>query len=297
MRKLLLILALMLLPIPAFAANTVYTGSLVVPTTGSITQSSGGTGCVIATLGIYSIGNCPAGTAAFSAGTNITITGSNPYTISAPNVLPLTGGTLSGALTVNAAVTATGVTSSGNLTSQGGSGSSCNLQGSEFKNTATSGGDWYVYTGNACTYDASLYWRTQSNNVVQMKLDGSGNLTLTNQVTATQFNISSKRAWKQDIQPLSFDALDMLHHTCWSAYRYRPGHGDPTQTHIGFVADCAPSLLSGKAHDHYDVEAVATTDALAILQLDAQIKVLYACILTLLVLVVLIAMVAFAKRA
>jgi hypothetical protein len=202
--------------------------------------------------------------------------------IGCPTCFTTTGGTITGATTFSGTVTVNGaVTSAGNLTtsaallSSGGSGTSCNLQGTEFKNAANSGGDWYLYTGNACTYTSSLYFRWQPTTTVALQLDSGGNATFLGQVTATQYNVGSKRAWKQDIQPLSFDALQVLHDTDFAAFRYRRGHGNPQATHIGIIADDSPSVLSGKNHDHLDIEALATVDAKAILELHQQVTDLF----------------------
>jgi hypothetical protein len=74
---------------------------------------------------------------------------------------------------------------------------------------------------------------------------------------------------------LSFDALQVLHDTDFAAFRYRRGHGNPQAPHIGIIADDSPSVLSGKNHDHLDIEALATVDAKAILELHQQVTNLF----------------------
>jgi hypothetical protein len=94
-------------------------------------------------------------------------------------------------------------------------------------------------------------------------------------VTASNFFTGSKRAYKQDIQPLSLDALQVLRDADWASYRYKPKYGDPRLPHIGIIADDSPSVLSGKNHDHLDIEALATVDAKAILELHQQVTDLF----------------------
>jgi hypothetical protein len=253
-------------------------------------MTGGGSGCILSnSSGQLYIAACPQGTAAFSGSAPITITGSGPYTIACATCFTTSGGTVTGATTFSAATTfQAAVTHQANDNIANGYG--LYITGPSYT------GELQPTASSVGTVTGELFGIFNSGTGLEVAFDHSGNIGTAGQVTATQFNISSKRSYKQDIQPLSVDALEVLRNICWSSYKYRPGHGDPTQTHIGFIADCAPSIVSGTNHDHFDVEAVATIDGVAVLELQKQICVLYGCVLTLLIITCVLGVVALAKR-
>jgi hypothetical protein len=73
---------------------------------------------------------------------------------------------------------------------------------------------------------------------------------------------------------LSLDALQVLHDTNFVSFRYKRPYGDPSQTHIGFIADDTPSILSGPRHDHFEAASLAVVEGEAILQLDQRVQTL-----------------------
>lgn len=270
MRRILLVfLVLAVLPTVALAGTPLYTGSVSIPTTGQLTLLSGGTGCALITLGILSPGACPTGTTGIVAGTNITLTGSNPYTINCPLCFQTTGGTVSGATTFSALATFSAATTSQQY--QIGTAASAPYA-YEFPDASARQVGLGYNCGTVNGITAAEFSVDVATLGCLVAVDASGNIGTLGQVTATQFNISSLRAYKKDIAPLHLNALSILERTCWSSYRYRRSFiGNATGPHIGFIADCAPSILSGAAHDHFDLEAVSTVDSLAILQLSARV--------------------------
>ena len=278
MRKFFIALALLLLPVPALAASTVYYGSLTVPTGGNITWGAGGTGCVLSTLGIFSVGNCPAGTAAFTAGSNITITGSNPYTIACPNCFQTTGGTVSGATTF-----------ASQLTLSGGATSSMAI--------SIPNGAYAFISGASGSYTASGYWigngastysklNTTSSTLCSGTVAGSGlaltvgsSLTTTidssgNLCTIGTIYYTSARKDKYDIHTAGIDGLRALAGADFNlAWKYRYPYGDPRQVHYGPMADNLPSYISGPHHDRIDLQALVVTEGVAIQQLASEVAV------------------------
>jgi hypothetical protein len=281
--------------LPAQAGIPIYSGNLQVQNGANLTFLNGASGCLLVNNGTVYTAACPIGTVAFSASSPFTVTGVGPYVIGCPTCFTTTGGTITGATIFStgttfqtAATFQNGLSSSaGGIFSEAGypslanafswhSGGAGNVSGIGASATATVqsvGGSLFVI-GDGTTHDLSM--------------NTSGDMGVRGQVSATQFNVLSKRAYKFDIQPLSFDALQVLHHTNFEAFRYRPGHGDPRLPHIGIIADDSPSVLSGEKHDHLDIEALATVDGAAILQLDAQMQVLYILIATLTILVLML---------
>lgn len=100
----------------------------------------------------------------------------------------------------------------------------------------------------------------------------AGALGVAGTVTASNFFTGSRREWKTDIHSLrGVDALDVLARTDWASFRYRATHGDPNIIETGFIANDTPAVLSGGCHCHFNAQAVATYDALAILQLQHEV--------------------------
>lgn len=276
MRRLLLALALVLVPLPAFAATTVYTGSLVVPTGGTITQSSGGTGCVLATLGIYSIGNCPVGTASFVAGTNITITGSNPYTIACPLCFLTTGGMISGAVTFSNPTTFNALPTS-----------SVGLTNTSTSIPVTSGASGVYSKGFAIGNGASsfTYLGTTASTLATCNIPGSAlavtvGSTLTTTIDASgnictigTMYYTSARFTKQNIRAGGFNGLQVVRAVNADlAWEYQAKYGDSHQTRYGPMADDLPSYISGPKHERIDLEAVVWTEWDAIARLDSEVQ-------------------------
>lgn len=270
----------------AHAGTPVYAGNLQVTNGANLTFLSGGSGCMLVAGGVAYIAACPVGTVAFSAAAPFTVTGVGPYVIGCPTCFTTTGGTITGATTFSNTVGMSGVlTESAKANFSGGAdgGGLVNIGTSAANNSDA------IHIGSTCATTNRTDLGTNSaisvNGIAGSALliyctsglsafDTSGNLGILGQMTASQFNVSSKRADKQDIQPLSLDALQVLHHTDWAAYRYKSEFGDPSIPHIGFIADDTPSVLSGKNHDHNDIEALATIDAQAVLQLESEVRVL-----------------------
>ncbi len=103
-------------------------------------------------------------------------------------------------------------------------------------------------------------------------VDNSSNVGVGGSVYASNFLFPSRREWKHDIMPITFDPLDVLMKTDFKQYRYRKGYGDGGKTErYGFIANDTPSVLSGAHHDHFDAAALSTVDALAILKEQREI--------------------------
>jgi hypothetical protein len=111
----------------------------------------------------------------------------------------------------------------------------------------------------------------------RMAMSTGGDMGVTGNVTAANFFNGSRRAFKTDIKVLAYDnifgmdALGILASTDWVSYRYKPQYGDPNDTKIGFVADDTSPVLSGPKQNHFDAGALATVDALAIMQTNNRI--------------------------
>jgi hypothetical protein len=278
-----------LLPVlPAQAGIPIYSGNLQVQNGANLTFLNGASGCLLVNNGTVYTAACPIGTVAFSASSPFTVTGVGPYVIGCPTCFTTTGGTITGATTFSGTVTVgallTQSSTNGTISFPGGSNSELKVvnfgspnAGLELQNTATGGGHASLFVGDSTNGFSNMFFVYDygtSTRPFSVAL-ATGNATFLGQVTATQYNVGSKRAWKQDIQPLSFDALQVLHNTDFAAFRYRRGHGNPQAPHIGIIADDSPSVLSGKNHDHLDIEALATVDAKAILELHQQVTNLF----------------------
>lgn len=292
----------MLMPaLPVDAGTPTYAGNLQVMNGASLTYANGASGCLLAVSGVVTVMPCPVGTVAFSASSPFTVTGSGPYVIGCPTCYTTAGGTITGAVTLSSTLAVTGaVTLSAGLTTPG-LVTVNNTYGStdalKFK-SGTSSTYTSITSGTATVNGVAgtLLALTNTGTTDLINFDASGNVGTLGTVTATNFFSSSKRSHKQDIQPLSFDALQVLRDTDWASFRYLPKWGDPKQTHIGFIADDTPSVLSGPLHDHFDAQALATVDAQAILQLERDVQVLWICCALLAVLLVIVLGVALMKR-
>jgi hypothetical protein len=94
-------------------------------------------------------------------------------------------------------------------------------------------------------------------------------------LTAEGFYSLSRREYKQDITPIGYDGLDLLHRADWACWRYLPKYGDPTNRVCGYIANDSPEEIAGTKHDHSDALALSVVDAQAILQLEGQVHLLY----------------------
>jgi hypothetical protein len=133
----------------------------------------------------------------------------------------------------------------------------------------TSGG----ITSNTLTGAASnvpLVFFPGAGSAAKMNLQPSGNLGVSGSVTATAFTQSSARSLKRDIHPLAQDPLSVVASVkpMWWNYKTEPKSALP---HLGLIADDTSDVISGSKHDHYDIGALAVTDAGAINELRARL--------------------------
>lgn len=290
--------------LPVQAATPLYAGNLQVMAGANLQFLGLGAGCVLTDAnGKAFIAACPTGTVAFSAAAPFTISGSSPYIIGCPTCFTTAGGTITGATVINAATTigaqlnvSSGIhVTAGGITSDTGYPSVVNALRWD---SGGSGGMSGIGASGSLVIQgvtASLF-QIGDNSNNDLAMDISGNMGVRGNVTAPTFFSTSLRSHKQDIQPLSLDALQVLHDTDWASFRYLKKYGDPHQAHIGFIADDTPSVLSGPKHDHFDAQALATVDAQAILQLDKDIQVLWVCCAFLAMLLVVVLGVALMKK-
>jgi hypothetical protein len=111
-------------------------------------------------------------------------------------------------------------------------------------------------------------WRFLVNGAtVKFQIDVSGNTTAAGSSTATGFFVSSARAMKKNIKPISFDALAAIKKAEIVEYVYRKGNGEKK---LGFIADDVPDELS-PTHDSFDTTRVLSAALRAIQQLEARI--------------------------
>jgi hypothetical protein len=123
---------------------------------------------------------------------------------------------------------------------------------------------------NGSSQNCPVYWYTAGTGSASVAhLDNAGNFTAANYFTG------SRREWKYDIRPLDVDAVRALEHLAIRRYRCRTKQCGPYgMRKIGYIANDAPSDLSGPNHDHADPMALATYDAAAIVQQAAEIRAL-----------------------
>jgi hypothetical protein len=113
-------------------------------------------------------------------------------------------------------------------------------------------------------------------------LDDSGNLT------ATNFINGSRREWKKNITPYTFDAISLLQHTDFAEYDCKDPRCGPTGMHkVGIIANDSPEQIAGKNHDHYDGFAMAAIDGRAIVELTNEVNSLRIAVGSLLIAMVL----------
>lgn len=302
----LLALVGILLPVlPAQAAAPVYAGNLQVVNGANLSFLSGGSGCLLVQNGVAYIAACPVGTVAFSAASPFTVTGTGPYVIGCPTCFTTSGGTVTGATSFSNGITVTGNSSFASplaagtaattaYTLIGGVSQITNKNANtplalQFANNSSSTSSTYIGSNSVNTvqsYPCNVLAIGNYGFAPDICVDNAGHVSTGDSIYAANFFVPSKRAYKYDIQPLSVDALQVLHDADLATFRYRPGHGDPRLPHVGIIADDSPSILSGEKHDHLDIEALATVDAKAILQLDTQIQVLYVILGALMLLVI-----------
>ena len=297
-RKLLAMLVLAFIPHLVMAAAPTYTGNVNIPVGGNLTLLSGGTGCALVTLGQVSGGICPAGTAVFSAGTNITITGSNPYTINCPNCAQLTNTpqTFAGTLTFSNTTTFSSL-----LTGTAGatfSSSSVPVKVGA-SGAYTSGGVALGTTGGFAqltTTSSSIATCAIVGNELALQnpagslvdtFDTSGNLCS----LGTQYYVSSKSE-KRDIRPAWINGLLTIDRADFNlSWEYKRALGVGDQVHYGPMAESLPTFISGPNHGRIDIQALLTTEAVAIQELSALVAMLFVWCLAL-----TIALVRFARR-
>lgn len=284
-----------LAPLPAEAATTVYTGSLVVPVGNSITLTGAAAGCALVnSSSIVYQGSCPVGTAAFSGTSPIVITGTNPYTISCPTCLSTAGGTVSGNVTFSGTTTFSGAATFNTLPT-----STVGITNSSTSVAITSGASGSYSAGFKIGSGAGGFTQLSTTNTAlgtcgvagtALAISASGTLVTTDDTSGNLCTIgaiyyTSARDTKQNIRRAGIDGLAVLRGADFDlAWEYLPQYGDPHQTRYGPMADDLPSYISGPKHDRVDLEALVVTEGIAIKQLDAREKELSAAVLLLLIL-------------
>jgi hypothetical protein len=92
---------------------------------------------------------------------------------------------------------------------------------------------------------------TSSNTVSTLvKRDSSGNFTA-GAITATSFNATSKRIYKENISHYNKSSFEILNQVDVVTFNYKNDLNK--EVRIGFIADDTPSELSGKDHDKMDL--------------------------------------------
>lgn len=278
MKRILFALLLAFMPTLALAGTPSYTGNVNIPASGSLKLLAGGTGCALVTLGAVSAGNCPVGTAVFAAGTNITITGSNPYTINCPNCAQTTGATFTGAVTFSSTATFNALlTASAGITSSSTSvpitiGTTGNYSpGIKF---GTAGGFSTLATSasslGTCNISASGMGLFNISGVLIDAWDLAGN-----QCSSGTIYYTSSRYTKQNIHAADIDGLAVFRDVNFNlAWEYLPKYGDPHQVRYGPMAEDLPAFISGPKRDRIDLEALVVAEGVAIHQLDVEQTIL-----------------------
>lgn len=79
----------------------------------------------------------------------------------------------------------------------------------------------------------------------------AGGVGVGGQVTAESFNAGSLRSLKNDIEPFSKNALDIINTVDVASFTYKDD--EEKNYHVGFIADDTHEILAGKNHDHMDI--------------------------------------------
>ena len=178
----------------------------------------------------------------------------------------------SGALTQNFPSSFTSITASAGITStfnQGGVAYMAGVSGAGLSwNGSAGNGEATISTGYNGPTTASFYKyngtaMVQSSNIAS---DGTYNTstssygptqaTINGAVTASSFNVSSRRELKNNIDDIKYDPTKLLMNLkisqwCYKIEKCKPGE----HRHIGPMANDAPEVLSGKKKDHIDQSA------------------------------------------
>lgn len=142
--------------------------------------------------------------------------------------------------------------------------------------------DFSRWSGGSITYvarqelgsDGIFRWRMDSPTsntpatTLRMSLTTTG-LTVVSGVTAASFTVSSLRSTKENIQPFTANALDVINSTNIVTYTYKT---DQRKEHrIGFIADDTDTLLSSIHKDRFDVTNTVAVLIKAVQELSAEI--------------------------
>jgi uncharacterized small protein (DUF1192 family) len=98
-----------------------------------------------------------------------------------------------------------------------------------------------------------------------LTLDANGNLGIRGSLSSV-----SLRSAKYDIEPYRGDALSLLRGVHLVTYRYR-GETDQDLRHIGFIAEDAPTALSGVRHDEMNLNNSIAVEMAATKEMDQRI--------------------------
>ena len=142
--------------------------------------------------------------------------------------------------------------------------------GSDFTDIGTaSGATVQGVTGTALYID-----RDDSSNLFTMDRSGDAGFLLN--VYATNFFTGSRREWKKNIHPYSFDPLNLLDHVDYAQYECKDPRCGPTGLFkVGIIANDSPWQIAGKKHNHEDAFAMAAIDGKAITELHAKVRALH----------------------
>lgn len=100
----------------------------------------------------------------------------------------------------------------------------------------------------------------------QLAVDLNGNVGIRGSLSSL-----SSRAQKYDIFPYKANALDLLRNLDLVTYRYRGETSNDTM-HIGFIAEDAPSELSGTRHNAFNLDNSIAVTMSATKQLDDDVR-------------------------
>lgn len=146
-------------------------------------------------------------------------------------------------------------------------------------NLVTSGGGFNTVWGNDGANTSFIQAGTggfhminAANSGYLYSVDGSGNLT------ATSFNVSSRREWKKNItslkDPLAAALALPVYAWSYNGKGGKPNEPGTTPRHIGPMANDAPEYLSGPKHDHIDEGSLTGLTLAAVQQLAKTVDAL-----------------------
>ena len=126
-------------------------------------------------------------------------------------------------------------------------------------------------TGNitAANLKAALSVADSSHNhdSTYLKLTGG---TVSGSITASGFYQSSSRSLKENIQPFTESALDIVNGLGVVTFNYKNSHND--HTHVGIIAEDTPALISGKNRDGFDIATTVGILLKAVQELSDRVK-------------------------